>query len=153
MFVNSSCHMREKHQAPAARSLVTGKNKIKRALPNNPPLAWDPCPARAGTRRAAMGPALGPAATLLPLPKMAPLPPQRGGHAKPALGSLHPCSGSTGWRVWLCRVENEWQGRAAAPLEMAALSKGDVALLLSLALQNLRGCTKGGRCRSPSAGG
>lgn len=50
VFVNSSCHMREKHQAPAARSLVTGKNKIERALPDNLPPARVRRPARAGTR-------------------------------------------------------------------------------------------------------
>lgn len=48
-----------------------------------------------------MGPALGAAAALLPLPKMAPFPLQRGSHAKPALGSLPPTLGRTGWRAQL----------------------------------------------------
>lgn len=52
VFVNSSCHMHEKCQAPAARSLATGKNKIKRPPQQSPPppAARDPCPAHAGTR-------------------------------------------------------------------------------------------------------
>lgn len=75
-----------------------------------------------------MGPVLGPAAALLPLLKMAPAPLQRGGHAKTALGSLPPDSGTTSWRAELCRGESRSQGRDAAPLGVVALWEMDVAL-------------------------
>lgn len=71
-----------------------------------------------------MGPALGPAAVLQPLLKMAPAPLQRGGHAKTALGSLPPDSGSMGWRAELHQGESRHRGRDAAPLGRGHCGKG-----------------------------
>lgn len=88
-----------------------------------------------------MGPALGPAAALLPLPKMAPSPLQRGGHAKPALGSLPPASGSTGG---LGCAEGKAGARGGLqPLwKWRLCGKGDTALLLSSAPQGLDSPTR-----------
>lgn len=80
-----------------------GKNKINRTPQQNPPLSQPGTLSQhtlARGWRAARGSAR-PCAALQPLLKMAPAPLQRGGHAKTALGSLPPGSGSTCWRAEL----------------------------------------------------